>query len=51
MCGSDMCDPFSAVVGVAATLSFTINPPSTNSWIVCRRKDRGGCGCSHRWSW
>lgn len=22
----------------------TINPPSTNFWIVCRRKDRGGCG-------
>jgi len=51
MCGSDMCDPFSAVVGVAAALSFTINHPSTNFRIVCRSKDCGGCGCSHRWSW
>lgn len=29
---------------VAASLSFTINPPSTNSQIVCGRKDRGGWG-------
>jgi len=33
-------------VGVVASLSFTINPPSMNFRIVCRRKDRGGCGCS-----
>jgi len=39
-----------AVAGVVTTLSFTINSPSTNSQIVCRRKDRDGCGCSRRWS-
>ncbi|KEH18699.1 transmembrane protein, putative [Medicago truncatula] len=33
-----------SVVVVAASLSFTINPPSTNSQIVCDRKDRGGWG-------
>lgn len=49
--GADMCDPVSAAAGVAVSLPFMINPPSTNSWIVCHRKDRGGCGCSCRWSW
>jgi len=50
-CGGGMCDLFSTTVGVATSLSFTINPPSTNSRIVCRRKNRGGCGCSRRWLW
>jgi len=49
MCGTDMFDLFSAVAGVVTPHSFTINPPSTNSRIVCRRKDRGGCGCLRRW--
>ena len=48
LCHTDRCYPFSTV-GVAASLSFMINPPSTNSRIVCRRKDHGGCGCSRRW--
>jgi hypothetical protein len=48
-CGTDMFDPFPAAPGVMTPLSFTINPPSTNSRIVCRRKDRGGRGCSRRW--
>jgi hypothetical protein len=47
MCGADMCDLFSANAGVVTSLSFTINHPSTNSQIVCSRKDRGDCGCSH----
>jgi len=51
MCGTDTCDPFPAAIGVVTSLSFTINPPSTNSRIVCRRKDRGGCGCSCWWPW
>lgn len=50
MCGTDMCEPFPTATGVVASISFTINPPSTNSRIVCRHKDRGGCGCSRRWS-
>ena len=49
--GPDMCDPVPAVVGVMVSLPFMTNPPSTNSQIVCRRKDRGGCGCSCRWPW
>ena len=49
--GADMCDLFSAIAGVATSLSFTINPPSTNSRIVCCRKDRSDCGCSCRWLW
>jgi len=48
LCGVDLCGSIPAVAGVAASLSYTINPPSTNSRIVCRRKNRGGCGCS-RW--
>jgi len=50
MCGTDLRDSLSAAVGVVTSLSFTINPPSTNSQIVCRRKDRGGFGCSRWWS-
>jgi len=42
MCGADRCGPFSVAAGVAPSLSFTINPPLTNSLIVCGRKDRGG---------
>ena len=34
----------------ATSFSSTINPPSSNSQIVCRRKDRGGCGASRLWS-
>jgi len=49
MCGADMCGSILMASGVATSPSFMINPPSTNSQIVCRRKDRGGCGCSHRW--
>ena len=49
--GVDMHDQFPVAAGVVASLSCTINPPSTNFWIVWRRKDRGGCGCSRRWSW
>jgi hypothetical protein len=45
MCGIDMCDPIPTVASVAASLSIMINPPSTNSRIVCHRKDRDGCGC------
>ena len=48
-CSADMSGLFSVVVGVMTSLSFKINPPSTNFQIVCRRKDRGGCGCSRRW--
>ena len=48
-CRADMCDPFLAAPGVAVSLPFMINPPSMTSWIVCRRKDRGGC--SYRWLW
>jgi len=33
----------------ATYLSSTITPPSTNSRIVCHRKDRDGCGCSCQW--
>jgi len=44
MCSADMCDLFLTVVRVAASFSFTINPPSTNFRIVCRRKDHGGSG-------
>jgi hypothetical protein len=51
MCDADMCDLFSAIAGVATSLSFTFNPPTTNCHIVCHRKDRGGCGCSRRWPW
>jgi len=51
ICGANMCDLFLAIAGVETSLSFMINPPSTNSRIVCRRKDRGGYGCSHRWPW
>jgi len=51
MCGADACDLFPATAGVATYLSFTINPPSTKSRIICRRKDRGSCGCSRRWLW
>jgi hypothetical protein len=50
MYGADRYDLLSVAAGVAISLSFMINPPSTNSRIVCRRKDRGGCGCSRRWS-
>jgi len=42
MCGTDICDLFLAVAGVATSPSFMINPLSTNSRIVCRHKDRGG---------
>jgi len=42
MCGADRCGLFPMAIGVATSLSFTINPPSTNSRIVCGRKDRGG---------
>jgi len=41
LCCADMCDPVSTAAGVAVSHPFTINPPSTNSRIVCRRKDRG----------
>jgi hypothetical protein len=51
MFGTNMCDPFPAAAGVVTSISFTINPPSTNSRIVCRRKDRGGCGSLRRWPW
>jgi len=51
MYGTDMCDLFTAVAGVVTSLSVMFNHPSTNSWIVCRRKDHGGCGCSCRWPW
>ncbi|AES96043.1 transmembrane protein, putative [Medicago truncatula] len=44
MYGFDRCYLFPVATGVAASLSFTINPPSTNSRIVCRCKDRGGWG-------
>jgi len=50
MCGADMCDLFLKAVGVETSFPFTINPPSMNFWIVCRIKDRGGSGCSRRWS-
>ena len=43
-CGADRCGPFLVVVGVTTPLSFMINLPSTNSRIVCRRKDHGGWG-------
>jgi hypothetical protein len=46
--GADMCGPISA----ATSFSSAINPHSTNSRIVCRCKDRGGCSrrrsCSYR---
>lgn len=48
-CGDDLCSPILAVTCVVAFISSTINPPSTNSWIVCCRKDRGGCSCPCRW--
>jgi hypothetical protein len=51
LCDIDRCDPFPTAACVASSLSFMINPPSTNSRIICRRKDHGGCGCSHRWPW
>jgi len=35
VCGANICDPVLTVVGVVASLSFTINPPSTNFRIVC----------------
>ena len=41
---------FPMVAGVAASLSSTINPLSTNFRIVRRRKDHGGCGYSCWWS-
>jgi len=44
MCGVDMCDLFLTVVCVAASFSFTINPPLTNFRIVCCHKDHGGSG-------
>jgi len=47
--GVDMHDQFPVAAGVVASLSCTINPPSTNFRIVWHRKDRGGC--SRRWSW
>ena len=46
MYGAYMCDMFPTIEGGTTSLSFTINPPSTNSQIVCHRKDRGGCGCA-----
>jgi hypothetical protein len=49
MCGVDLCSPIPAAAGVAIAFPYTINPPSMNFWIVCRRKDRDGCGCSRRW--
>ena len=49
LCGTNTGDMFSTVAGVVTSISFMINPPSTNSQIVCCRKDRGGCGCPHRW--
>lgn len=51
LCGVDMCDLVSTAASVAVSLPFTINPPSTNSRIVCRRKDSGGRGCSCQWLW
>jgi len=38
MCGADMCDLCPATAGVATSLSFMINPPSTNfrSFVVVR---------------
>jgi len=44
MCCADMGDLFLRVVRVAASFSFTINPSSTNFWIVCCRNDRDGGG-------
>jgi len=41
-CGADRYGSFPMAAGVATSLSFTINPPSTNSRIVFCRKDRGG---------
>ena len=49
MCGADLCGLIPTTARVATTISSTINPPWTNSWIVCCRKDRGSCGCSCRW--
>lgn len=51
MCGADMCDLFPAAAGMVASLSLTINPPSTNFRIVCRRKERGAFGCLRWWPW
>jgi len=51
LCDTNRCDPFSTAAGVADSLSFMMNPPSTNFRVVCRCKDRGGCGCSRRWPW
>jgi len=49
VCGPDMCGRISPLAGAATSFSSMINPPSTNSQIVCRRKDRGGCGVSRWW--
>ena len=49
MCGADLRGLIPTVVGVVAAFSSMINPPLTNSQIVCCRKDHGCCGCSRRW--
>jgi hypothetical protein len=48
-CGANLCGPIPAVAGVVTFISPMINPPSTNFWIVCCRKDRGSCSCQRRW--
>jgi len=50
VCGADLCGMISAAAGMTASFSSMINPPSTNSRMVCRRKDRGVCGVSRQWS-
>lgn len=49
--GADKCDSIPTAAGVAISLPFMINHPSTDSRIVCHRKDRGGCVCSCWWPW
>jgi len=36
-CGVDLCGSIPAVAGVTTSISSMINPPSTNSRIVCCR--------------
>jgi len=48
-CVADRCGLILAGAGVVASISYMINPPSTNSRIVCCRKDHGGCGYPHQW--
>ena len=46
MCGADLRVLIPAAVGVVASISSMINPPSTNSRIVCCLKDHDCCSCS-----